>query len=92
LPGVSAKFWHATCDKNGMARKINALRTPPGNRGAAVAENRPPTPSAGVPHPAQLRPHPSKVPPSRPRLQIAIEIEEPPERPQVVKIIHTGSI
>jgi hypothetical protein len=38
---------------------------------------------------AQLRPHSFRIPPSRARLQIAIQIEEPV--PRVVKIIHTDS-
>jgi hypothetical protein len=41
---------------------------------------------------AQLRPRVLKVPPPRLRQQIAIQIEEPPQAPRVVKIIHTDSI
>ena len=41
---------------------------------------------------AQLQPRVPKVPPPVPRQQIAIQIEEPPQVPRVVKIIHTDSI
>jgi len=74
-----------------MARKTNTLKMPLESRGQA-AVNRQPMPLAVAPYLAQLRSHYFKVSPPRPRLQVALQIEEQPQAPRVVKIIHIGSI
>jgi hypothetical protein len=88
LPFAPVKFWHATCGKNGMARKMNALKMA---REPAAAGNRHQMAPTAALYLAQLRQHVFKVPP-RARLQIAVQIEEQSQTPRVVKIIHTDSI
>jgi hypothetical protein len=89
LPEIPAKFWHATCSKNGMAKKTNTLKMLLDARESA-RQTVPPTTALYLAQLlAQLRPHTFKIPPPRARLQIAIQIEEP--APRVVKIIHAGS-
>jgi hypothetical protein len=75
-----------------MARKMNALKMSQEARGPAAVSNRQPMPPTTALYFTQLRPHHFKVPPPGPRLQIAIQIEEQPQVPCMVKIIHTGSI
>jgi hypothetical protein len=74
-----------------MARKINSLKTSQEACEPAAAGNRQPMPPTAALYLAQLRPHPLQVPPPGARQQIAIQIEEEPQAPRVVKIIHTDS-
>ena len=74
-----------------MAKKINDLKALPGACGPAAADNRQPMPPTAALYLAQLRPRSPKTPPPEPRQQIAIQIEEEPQAPRVVKIIHTDS-
>jgi hypothetical protein len=96
LPFVAAKFWHATCDKTGMAKKTMTLKAPPEIRGTAAVNNRqllPPTTALYLSQLlGQLRPHGFKILPSGMRRQIPVQIEEHSQTPRVVKIIHAGSI
>ena len=71
-----------------MARKINNWKTPLVACGSAAANTRQPMPSTAALYLAQLRPRSLKTPPPQPRQQIAIQIEEEPQAPSVVKIIH----
>jgi len=87
-----AKLWHTICSKTGMARKSIILKTSPDARGPVAVSNRQPMPPRPALYLAQLRAHHFKVLPIRPRLQIAIQVEEQPQAPCVVKIIHIGSI
>ena len=75
-----------------MARKMNTLRSSQETRGQAAVSNRQPVPSAAALYLAQLRTNPLKVALPRLRQQIAVQIEEPPQKPSVVKIIHSDPI
>jgi len=75
-----------------MARKMNALRVSQQTDGEAAVSNRLLMPPTAALYLAQLRSHTLKISPPRLRQQIAVQIEEPPQMPSVVKIIHTDSI
>jgi hypothetical protein len=89
---ASVTFWHATCDKDGMARKINSMKKAQEARGQAAPANHAPASPTATLYLAQLQPRVPKAPPPVPRQQIAIQIEEPPQVLRMVKIIHTDSI
>ena len=75
-----------------MARKINSMKKAQEACGQAASGNCAPASPTAMLCLAQLQPRILKVPPPMPRQQIAIQIEEPPQVPRVVKIIHTDSI
>ena len=75
-----------------MARKMNNFRASQEACGLAAVSNRQPMPAATALYLAQLRSHALKISPPRLRQQIAVQTEEPPQAPSVVKIIHTDSI
>jgi hypothetical protein len=91
LPGNPTNFWHATCGKSYMARKMNTLRLSQETRGEAAVSNRRPTQPAAALYFTQLRPPILKVP-ARSLRRIAVQVEEPPSAACVVKIIQAGSI
>lgn len=71
---------------------MNAFKLASEARGPATVSRREPIPTNPAFYVAQLRTPAFRVPPSRARRQIAVQMEEPMEPPQVVKIIHTDSI
>jgi hypothetical protein len=75
-----------------MARKMNSLMASQEACGWALAGNRQQMPPTAALYLAQLRSRILKVPPPGLRQQIAIQIEERPQAPRVVKIIHADSI
>jgi hypothetical protein len=75
-----------------MARKTNILKTLREARNQESVGDRQPMPPTTALYLAQLRPRVLKVPSPRPRQQIAIQIEEPPQPPCMLKIIHADSI
>jgi len=72
-----------------MARKMNALKIARESAAVSHRQPMPPTDALYLAHPRQ---HLFKVPPSKARQQIAVQIEEQSQTPRVVKIIHTDSI
>ncbi len=71
-----------------MAKKMNPINTPPEAHGQTTESKRQPPLPTGPLHVSAMRLPPPKAPLSKPRLQIAIRIEEPPT-PTVVKITHS---
>jgi hypothetical protein len=73
-----------------MAKKINASSATLDIIGPAVVKNRRPMPPVAALYLAHLRAHSLTVPPRRQEQQIAISVEDTPEKPSPVKIIQTG--
>ena len=75
-----------------MARKLHNLKTSPEAHESVAECNQRPAPAAVAACLAQIRDYAFKNRPPKARQQIAIQVEDPVEMPQVIKIIHTDSI
>jgi len=74
-----------------MARKMNNSKMSQETGGQPAAGNQQPMPPTTAFYQAQLRQQTLKAPPKA-RVQIAIEIEEQPQTPREIEIIHTEPI
>jgi hypothetical protein len=83
-------FWHMTCVKSFMARKVNTSKPTREFRPPAEVTGGQPASSLAALYLTQQRPQLQKVFQARRRLQITIDGEAGGQIPQYVKITHAG--